>query len=549
MKSRYQAAAAFGTSALIGMALRTRDCFTVDGSPRCLPIFHHPTIQFHPNNHLLYLVNVFLWTRLVGGLGFKISDPLSFVLAVDAMNVVAAAGCIAILYWITLKVTTSWRLATAICAGYGFTAAFLAHATAPNEPMVGALWSFLGIGFAVLFAGSKKIWPLIVSGLLFALAMATYRSMVLLAPAGAVVILLSAANSERVWKQLARLATFALAFLAGCAGIFGWAYARMGVSRGEMAAKFLRQEDAKAYFDPSMTQWLKLPLGLLRNCFPVVPYYYGMRGFLKGPKSELISAMALIVALFAGLTFCAHTLVKRRASLNAAEKTAISAALTGLVFTMVPLLTWNPNYGKFWIQPLACLAAIVAIAFRNFDELSRRTMIAGRIAGALFLAGVACNLGWALRYRSHQPFEFEEARKLTQIIGDKDLVVLDRGADSVSVIYAYLWADEKQLFPIMDRATTDGIRILGEIEESIQKTRAAGGKVYFVGVLDVPKPTWEAFLGRRCGVPYETFEPYRNAARVKATFTSRTGPTPLWELDASAGVKVPLARHGADPKS
>lgn len=515
------------------MALRTRDLFFVDGAPRCLTIFQHPTIQFHPNNHLLYLVDVLFWTRFVAALGISISDPLSFVLAVDAMNVVAAAGCIAILYWIILRVTDSWKLATAICAGYGFTVAFLAQATNPNEPMVGAFWSFLAVALVILSAGKDTTWPVLISGVLFALAMATYRSMVFLAP-GAVVILLAATSEQGLItaKKLRRVAALGASFAVGCAAIFGWAYTRMGVAHGEMLAKFLRQEDARAYFDPSGAQWLKLPLGLVRNCFPVVPFYNGMRGFLHGPKEVLISATALILVLGFCLLHCAYTLLKRREFLSGVERNAICASLAGLATTMVPLLTWNPHYGKFWIQPLACLAILVAIAFQHFGELSPRILAAARIAGALFLAGVAFNLTWALRNRSHQPFEFEEARRVTQFIGAKDLVVLDRGADSVSVMYAYLWADEEQLFPIMDRATVNGSKILGEIEGRIRRTQAAGGKAYFLGVVDLPKPTWDAFLGQRCGVPYESFDRYRSAVHHKAQFTSRTGPTSLWELGA-----------------
>jgi len=107
-----------------------------------------PTLLFHPNNHLLYLVNVLAWTRMAGLLGFKLSDPLDFILPVDTMNCLAAAGCLSVLYWIILR-ASSWKLTTAVCVAYGLTTAFLAPATNPNEPMLGALWSFLGNTFAI----------------------------------------------------------------------------------------------------------------------------------------------------------------------------------------------------------------------------------------------------------------------------------------------------------------------------------------------------------------------------------------------------------------
>jgi hypothetical protein len=149
MKPSHQTVLAFSASALMGLALHTRDCFAVDGAPRCLAVYRHPTLLFHPDNHLLYLVNVLTWTRMAGLLGFKLSDPLDFIFAVDTMHCLAAAGCLAVLYWIILRVTSSWKLRTAVCVAHGLTTAFLAQATNPNEPMLGALWSFLGITFAI----------------------------------------------------------------------------------------------------------------------------------------------------------------------------------------------------------------------------------------------------------------------------------------------------------------------------------------------------------------------------------------------------------------
>ena len=79
MKPSHQTVLAFSASALVGLALRTRDCFAVDGAPRSLTVYRHPTLLFHPNNHLLYLVNVLAWTRMAGLLEFKLSDPLDFI--------------------------------------------------------------------------------------------------------------------------------------------------------------------------------------------------------------------------------------------------------------------------------------------------------------------------------------------------------------------------------------------------------------------------------------------------------------------------------------
>jgi hypothetical protein len=107
LKPIYRTALAFAGSALASLAFP--GLLFVDGAPRCLTVYQHPALQFHPNHHLLYLVNILAWTRLVTDLGFKLQEPLQFILAVDTMNWLAAAGCFAILFWIILRVTSPWK--------------------------------------------------------------------------------------------------------------------------------------------------------------------------------------------------------------------------------------------------------------------------------------------------------------------------------------------------------------------------------------------------------------------------------------------------------
>src|SRR5258707_9349689 len=66
----FVAAVVFLASGLIFSLLRSKDIFAVDGAFRCLEVFQRPSIFFHDNNHMLYPVNVFVWTRLAGVLGF-----------------------------------------------------------------------------------------------------------------------------------------------------------------------------------------------------------------------------------------------------------------------------------------------------------------------------------------------------------------------------------------------------------------------------------------------------------------------------------------------
>ena len=130
---------------------------------------------------------------------------------------------------------------------------------------------------------------------------------------------------------------------------------------------------------------------------------------------------------------------------------------------------------------------------------------------------VSFNLAWAVLNRSHHAFEFDAAPKVTH-----------GGADSVS--FRNVWAEESHYVPFVDVAGVAGNNGPQKVDDAIGSTRAAEGRVFFLGLLDLAKPTWDVFLGARCGVPYERFDRYRSAAHLKAQFRGRTGTVSLGEL-------------------
>jgi hypothetical protein len=168
--------------------LRTRNIFEVDGASRCLEVFRRQTLFFHGNNHMLYPANVLVWNRMVGALGFRPNGAEEFFAITQWMNCLAGAGCLAIVFYLMYLVTSSVRLAFGVVLAYGLSRAFLLHATNAAEPLAGVFWSLLAMCFAALSLKRKSNWPIIVSALLFSLAMATYQSTIFLAPSALVLI-------------------------------------------------------------------------------------------------------------------------------------------------------------------------------------------------------------------------------------------------------------------------------------------------------------------------------------------------------------------------
>jgi hypothetical protein len=125
---------------------------------------------------------------------------------------------------------------------------------------------------------------------------------------------------------------------------------------------------------------------------------------------------------------------------------------------------------------------------------------------------------------------------VAQIAAERDLVVLEW--DQVSVLYGTVWGwspgRHRLDFPSTALALREGVR--AELDRQVDATWKRGGKVYFVGILDQPQAAWNVLLGGRAGVRYEILAPYRDGARVVASFPYRNTVIHLflWEGPAPA---------------
>lgn len=514
--------------------LRSHDINAVDGSVRCLDVYRRQNLFFHSNNHLLYPVNVLAWTRLAAGLGLKPDGPLAYFSLVEVMNCVAGAGALAILSFLMYQADSSWGWAIAGAAGYGFSRAFLESATNPNEPMVGLFWSFLAVLAASASLKMKSSWPAILSGLLFSLAMATYQTMILLAPVAILLFWRSGSVGETagsaVPRRVLRIGVFTLSGVAGSGLIYGWAYWRSGTQGpGAMMHRFFAHEDARSYLGVSIKGFLTVPIGLVRNIFPVLLKYVGVREVLAEQKLSGAILVIVLLAFCAFLIFCLTQVTANWNRLSPAQRTGVVAAAAGFIFSVVPLLVWSSNYDKFWLQPLACLVFFLVIALSVTAGNSRKTFLFPRAVPALLLAGVLCNLLWAVPAHARRVTEFDEPRRLAGMIGHDDLVV--GGWESVAGIYGAVWAREGQMISFPYEAVLYGRDAMPRLREAISRTREKGGRVYFLDVLDVTEPAWNSFLGQKCGVPYSEMAFYRAHSTLSAKFDTRDGPVFLRQFD------------------
>jgi hypothetical protein len=530
-------AAVFISFASFYALLRSKNILAVDGAHRCLEVFRRQGPFFHGNNHMLYPVDVLVWTRLVAAVGLRPTGPIQFFSNVELMNCLAGAACLAILYFLMSLAVSPWWLALSITVGYGFSKAFLTHATNAGEPVVGVFWSFLAIFFAVLSFKVRSNWPIVVSGYLFSVAMATYQSTIFLAPAAIVLLLKSRATEHKHTffdsTRCLAIGVFALGGLLGGMLIYGWAYRLMGItSLAGMLKRFFVLETGQVFFGAGVGKSLNVPVGMIRNIFPVLGNYVGIRDLLAGPRLSL-ACFLLLLLLFSGfLVLCFSQVYKRWTSLPSSTRTGFISASVGLAFTIIPLLVWEPNYDKLWLQPLACLAYLLALALSVIRQETQKLFQLYKIVAALFLAGVLSNSVWAVQGHRNQTPGMQEAQMVAETVGKGDMVV--GGWNNVSILYGDIWAGEGQYMDFTSEAVSYGRGATTHLREAVLKTQRKGGRVYFLGVVDVPKQDWDSYLGSKCGVPFSDMDFYRAHSNVLGKLESGSAEISFSQLDSTS---------------
>ena len=523
--------------AFLFISLCSRNIFAVDGAYRCLEVFHKQKLFFHQSNHLLYPANVFVWTRFLSSIGFRLENPSAFFSSVEIMNGLAAAGSLAVLYALLSAVVNSWRLALAGTIACGLSRAFVAQATNANEPMVGVFWSVLGLGAAALYAQKpERSWAIGASGLFFALAMATYQSTIFLAPAALVliwqVVVIEDSWFGGNWRRLARSGLFTLAVLAGCLLIYGWAYWRSGTkTEHAVVSLFFAHEDARAYFGVSVRKLLNVPIGMVFNIIPVGFNFTGIRDLIASHRVRAIYVLSLVMLLTVLLVFSILHIMKSWARVTQFQRTAFEASLAGFLFTMIPVCLWSPLYDKLWIQPLACLLFVVTLSFAVIKQPSNTIQYSVvRWLGGFVLLGMCANLVPVARSHRGNPYELAEAQRFRNMVADKDLVIGEW--DPISILYGTLWADDDRFLSFPTESVIRGPDVVPGMRNAILETQGNGGRVYFVMVLDLSKQNWDAFLGSKCGVPYSALDFYRAHSAVREEFRTRSGPVLVRQLDS-----------------
>jgi hypothetical protein len=507
---------------IVFISLHSSNFLAADGNYRCLEIWHRQDIFFHGAGHMLYPVDIFVWSRALTGLGFSLKTPFEFLSAVEILNAFAATASLAILFDLARTATKSAFVSVYVTSLLGLSYAFIAQATNGNEPMVGLFWSLLALRL-VLYAVTKgSLSKLSAGAALFALSLATYQSMASLAIVALVIIYFTRQNSRAIY-----VATFVCSAIGATIAIYSPIYWLRGIRTIPlMIHTFLNHEDSAGFLGVTIGKVLSIPLGLTNGFTPLTHFFQfsGWRSLSSGGIRHLV-ALGIFPLIFTALffAFLIIPITKWRLLANS-EKVGFIAAAVGLLIALVPLISWDPVYDKLLIEPIACLIFASGISLNL--TIKQRNSFAW-----LFLAPVAVALTSSpvlLRNHLGGTPGLSEVSQFASTVGAKDLVVGDW--DTVSTLYSSIWdvektnpehpydsvwADNPEFFSFTTEANEYRANAITLLNNTIDKTRSRGGKVYFIGLLDKSETDWNEVLGRRFGIPFSAMAPYRNRSNVK----------------------------------
>jgi hypothetical protein len=515
--------------AVFFLLLRSQQFTAVDGPLRCLIVFHDHAQRVHGNNHLLYPFWIWLWTRAAALFGLSARDWLAFIRQCQAMNSLCAAAAIGMLFSV-LETIAGAGYALLGSLQFGLSTAMVLHATNSAEPITGLLFSLsaLAVLIKALLAESKM--GLFLVGVLLALALASYQSMVLIMP---MVAFACVCWPGTRWRLAAmRLILVGVGGLLSVVAIYGLAYSSLGIPLRRMPAQFLVLAGGQTFGSFRVSKLVNVPFGLIRNLFYGVPSNYaGIRSlFRERHAAAWISVDAASLALLAAFAWLigAGILSAVRQS-NTWRPLLWTGIWVSVVSISFPLFYWDPTYDKLWLLPLAAIAMAVAFAFQfgGLRGARRRVLIGGLVA--LLIVEAAVNIPRAVQSHFQETPHLADARDLSALVKSGDSVVLD--FDDVSQLWLAIWGYgiNSLVLPASSRTET-----------AIWLTRAErnGGArqdaLLFVGVLDQDRASWDAFLGRATGISYADFECYRRKSGIvrrypylEGSITVRQMPFPV----------------------
>ena len=332
---------------------------------------------------------------------------------------------------------------------------------------------------------------------------------------------------------------FVVGCLVGFLLIYGGAYYYTG-TRGfkAMVGRFIYVPAQDVYGGFSTLKLAALPLGFTYSLLPCLPSDCSGFNCLRDPSfRNWIPIASFSLLLTSGFAVALLLITKRLwPKFTTLRRTVLISCSIGLLCDGIALVCWMPTYDKLWLQPLMFLSIMVTVvaneALERFDVPRRRQKAFILIGFGMFILVAGSNSS-AAAYRHMESVPYlSEVDRIAGLVKPKDLLVGDW--DSLLVLYQYIWIERQNAFNVPTIAIYEGRKSTDSLKERIERTEQVGGRVFFLGVLDLAEKRWTSEIGEY-GPKYQDFDVYRNRSESVAVFQAEGGPITLRLLSSTHG--------------
>ena len=495
----------------------------VDGSLRCLLYMDSGKWELHGNNHMLYPVNVILWSRIISSLfNIRPQDPFSFIRMIELMNSFFASLAVAVFFLILKRVTSNLKVSILGACALAFSNAFIVNAVNSNEPMAGFTISIISVVFTYLWLDSNKIFLGFVGALLLSLSKGIYQSMFFIAPP---MILLVILFSIKKGKAIAARNALAYIFFISVSYLAIY-FLSHWIINGERSfqgilKKLFYLQDFEIYIRISIAKFLAAPFGMVYGIIHLDNMKNGIRAFFSEQPLNItiltaIMLYILIVGLFIGLLYIVFKIFKK---IDEKKKIYLIVSTAGLFCTLLAPIYYSLTYTKLLMQPTAALIVIIALVASEVDKLSNRYISFSFKSSLLvfLILTVFWNFSNVLLKMHFQPSNLKDAKELSERVGYESLVISDWDSNITNLYVEFYRKPQQRLFCISDEMITlkrDKAKFIQRLKDEMASFKARGKKVYFLGVLEKSRSKWRYFLEERLNIDYGLFDEYRRSARL-----------------------------------
>ena len=448
---------------------------------------------FHPH-HLLYHVVAFFWLSLVRFLGVTAGSEL----IVEALNAIFGASTLAV-YFLILRERAGWDALSATVAsllpGFSFGVWFYSVSV---EVYIIPLF-FLVLTLYLMADGRETRGKWLAVGMAHGCAIIFHQINVLFFP----VVAFAFWRSQRSWGGLKRFLWYSLT-LAFVVGVSYLSVVAFYVKPRSFADAYrwvtLYQHLRDSFWNPAaLSTVVKAAMGFGRSIIGghflfVVPWFRALIrevGQGKSLEDELflvrslgvneawaLLVLSLVIVAVAGLILCVG--LKYVNSLRAREKNlAILACLWFFVYGMF-FFFWDSSNVEFWIPQSLCFWLVIAVFARNivvqkYPKKRWHVGLLGMLAGLLFVVNFWGSVSFAQDRENDYYFTLTEPATRAARAGD--LIIVDR----IWIVASYAQRmSPARVLVLEELALTPAgrERLVSTVESSIDRTLAAGGRVF-----------------------------------------------------------------------